>query len=346
MRRLASLLLFFTAILALASLAMHSWAQPLTTLLPMLTIANQGDHTLVLFDVSTRKQIAVVEVGVNGHEVAVSPDGAFAYVPIYGNSGVGKPGTDGQFIDIVDLQTHALAGHIDLGKPVRPHCAKFGPDGLLYVSAELSKAIFVVDTASRKVVGEIPTGAEQSHMFVISPDGAKAYTANVSTGSVSVLDLKKRSLITIIPVAKTVQRISISPDGRYVFTHDQDQPRIAMIETATNKVRSWFDVPGTVYTSAVTPDNKYLVAGSPAGKIFILDLSLERLSSPTYVRASIDVPASTGELILSPNGTHAVLSCPQLGSLQILDLPSGQLEPPIQLTKGVDGLDWAGNCCW
>jgi DNA-binding beta-propeller fold protein YncE len=117
-----------------------------------LTIVNQHDHTVILFDLAARKSVATIEVGVNGHEVAVSPDGKFAYVPIYGNSGVGKPGTNGQSVDVIDLRTRAIAGHIDLGKPVRPHCAKFGPDGLLYVSAELANAIYVVDTDRKSVV--------------------------------------------------------------------------------------------------------------------------------------------------------------------------------------------------
>ena len=209
----------------------------------MLVVANQREHTALLIDPETRQELAKVVVGVNGHEVAVSPDSRFAYVPIYGNSGVGKPGTDGTTIDIVDLRDHKLAATIDLGKPLRPHRAEFGPDGLLYVTAELDKAVDVIDPATRKVIAEIPTGAIESHMVVISPDGSRAYTANVAAGSVSVLDLKKRALITVIPVAKTVQRISISADGKHVFTHDQDTPRIAVIDTTTNKVASWISVP-------------------------------------------------------------------------------------------------------
>src|SRR6202043_3187564 len=99
----------------------------------VLVVANQKEHTVLLVDPETRQELAKVSVGINGHEVAVSPDSRFAYVPIYGNSGVGKPGTDGTTIDIVDLRERKLAATIDLGKPLRPHRAEFGPDGLLYV---------------------------------------------------------------------------------------------------------------------------------------------------------------------------------------------------------------------
>jgi YVTN family beta-propeller protein len=301
----------------------------------MLVVANQREHTALLIDPETRQELAKVVVGVNGHEVAVSPDSRFAYVPIYGNSGVGKPGTDGTTIDIVDLRDHKLAATIDLGKPLRPHRAEFGPDGLLYVTAELDKAVDVIDPATRKIIAEIPTGAIESHMVVISPDGSRAYTANVAAGSVSVLDLKKRALVTVIPVAKTVQRISISADGKRVFTHDQDDPRIAVIDTTTNKVASWISVPSTVYSSSPTADGRKLLAASPAGKIFVIDLASAKLEE------SFDIPPASGELLLVPGGKFAFVSCPQAGTIEVLDVPGRKLLQPIKLTPGVDGLAWA-----
>src|SRR5580704_2651482 len=87
----------------------------------LLVVANQKEHTVLLVDPETRRELAKISVGVNGHEVAVSPDSRFAYVPIYGNSGVGKPGTDGATIDIIDIQQRKLAATMDLGKPLRPH---------------------------------------------------------------------------------------------------------------------------------------------------------------------------------------------------------------------------------
>ena len=299
-----------------------------------LFVANQFEHTALLIDLTSRKTISTTGVDINGHEVTTSSDGRLGYVPIYGNSGVGKPGTDGDAIEIVDLQTGRAVDIINLPKPVRPHCAKFGPDGLLYVTAELANAVYAIDRHSRKVVAEIPTGRPESHMLVISPDGSRAYTANVANGTISVLDLRKHALVTVIPVAKMVQRISLSPDGKWLFTHDQDAPRIAVIDTSSNSIARWIDVPSTVYSSQPTPDGKSLVADSPKGKLFVVNLSTGA-SDKTY-----DIPGALGEVTVTPDGSHAYVSCPQAGTIEVLNLREGKLEEPLHLTKGVDGLTW------
>jgi len=80
-----------------------------------------------------------------------------------------------------------------------------GPkNGLLYVSTELNRSITIIDPATLKIIGSIPTGQEQSHMFAITRDGRRAYTANVGPGTVSVLDLEAKKTITIIPVSPQI----------------------------------------------------------------------------------------------------------------------------------------------
>src|SRR6185437_3464001 len=187
-----------------------------------LLVANKGDNALGIIDPRSEKQIAEIpEGGVTGHEIATSRDGKLAYVPIYGNSGVGQPGTDGSNMVVIDIAARKVVGNLDFGKGVRPHLPVLGPkNGLLYVSTELEKAITIIDPATLKIVGSVPTGQEQSHMFAITHDGHRAYTANVGPGTVSVLDLQARKVIAIIPVAPQIQRISLSTDDKFAFTSD------------------------------------------------------------------------------------------------------------------------------
>ena len=127
----------------------------------LLLVANKGNQTLGIIDPVAGRQIATVaEDGVTGHEVAASPDGKRAFVPIYGNAGVGKPGTNGRLLRVIDLTTRQVVGTVDFGKGVRPHCAVFGPrNGLLYVTTELDNSVTVIDPQALKVVGTIPTAS-------------------------------------------------------------------------------------------------------------------------------------------------------------------------------------------
>ena len=241
-------LLLLLSVVCLVAFPVQSRAQA------RLLVANQGDRNLSIIDPSDAQQIAVVpEGGITGHEVAASPDGRTAYVPIYGDSGVGKPGSDGRNMVVIDIASRKVIGNVDFGHGVRPHCVVYDPNrDLLYVTTELDQTVTAVDPHTLKVVGSIPTTQAESHMLAISHDGQLGYTANVGPGTVSVLDMTARKTIAVIPISRTTQRISISNDDRLVFTADQTKPQLAAIDTSTNKVKTWISLPAVGYGTAST----------------------------------------------------------------------------------------------
>jgi DNA-binding beta-propeller fold protein YncE len=301
-------------------------------------VANKGDQTLSIVDSVSETQVAAVaEDGRTGHEVAASPDGRFAYVPIYGDSGVGQKGSDGQLIRVIDLSKRAIVGTLDFGKGVRPHRPVIGPkDGLLYVTTELLQSVSVIDPATLKIVGSVPTGEAESHMLVISSDGRRGYTANVRSGTVSVLDLEKRSLLATIKVAPVVQRISLSTDDRWAFTADQTALRLAVIDTRTNTVSSSIPLPGLGFGTAPTPDGKWLLATIPALRmVAVIDLSKMR------VVRTIDVPKAPQEILVRPDGAVAYVSCDASAKLAVIDLAGWKVERLVDVGRIDDGLAWA-----
>ena len=303
----------------------------------LLLVANKGEHTLGIIDPAAGRQVAVIpEGGVTGHEVIASPDGRRAFVPIYGDSGVGLPGSNGAKIDVIDLASRKVIHTIDFSHGVRPHCPMFGPrDGLLYVTTELDKSVTVIDPKTLQIAGSIPTRQPESHMLAISRDGRRGYTANVGPGTVSVLDLGARKTLTVIAVAKHVQRVSISPDGRWVFTSDTTQPRLAVIDAKTDKVDRWIALPGTGYGSASTPDGKWLLLALPeAGQVAVIDLADLKLSK------TISVPAAPQEVLVRPDGKVAYVSCDRSHQVAAIQIGSWKVDL-IGAGKGVDGLAWA-----
>lgn len=306
-----------------------------------LLVANKGDSSLGIVNPQTDQQVTTIpEEGYTAHEVAASADGRLAFVPIYGSSGVGQPGTNGQVIDVMDLASRKIISKIDFGHGVRPHCAVLDrADGLLYVTTELDQELAVIDPKTFKIIGRVPTGQPESHMLAISPDGKRGYTANVGPGTVSVLDLPNRKVIKIIQIVpKDVQRIAVSTDGKWVFTSDQAQPRLAVIDTSTNTLKTWVDLPDVAYGTAVTPDGKWLLLTQPkTSKVAVLDLATMKVTK------TLAVPKSPQEIVVDPDGSKAYVSCSSSNKVAVINLDRWQTETPIDAGKGVDGMAWAGE---
>jgi DNA-binding beta-propeller fold protein YncE len=299
-------------------------------------VVNQTDHTISIVDPVTTHTVATVDVGgVTGHEAVASPDGRTAYVPIYGNSGVGKPGTDGRSIVAIDLATRRITGSMEFDHGVRPHCILYNPhDGLLYVTTELDQAVTLVNPKTLKIVGTIPTGQVQSHMLALSHDGRFGYTGNVGPGTVSVLDIKARKLVTVLPISGNTQRISVSNDDRLVFTSDQTKPRLVVVDTATRAVKGEVALPAIGYGTASTVDDRWLlVAMRPLNQVAVIDLQTMQ------VARTIDVPKTPTEILVRPDGRVAYVSCG--GKVGVIDLSKWILISTFDAGQGADGLAWA-----
>jgi DNA-binding beta-propeller fold protein YncE len=305
-----------------------------------LLVANQGDRTVSVIDPATGKQAATIAEDVPGqwgHEIAASADGRKAFLPIYGNSGVGKPGIDGSKLLVIDVPMAQVTGVIDFGHGVRPHLPVLDPvHGLLYVTTELDDAVTVIDPVALRIVGKVPTGQHQSHMLALSHDGRFGYTANVGPGTVSVLDMVEKKTLAVIPVAREIQRIAISRDDRLVFTSDVAQPRLAAIDTTARNVKTWVDLPGMGYGAAATPDGRWLLVAIPS-KDLIAVVDLEKLQ----LARTVFVAKSPQEILIRPDGQIAYVSCMGSGQVAAVDLTRWKMVSAINAGKGADGLGWA-----
>ncbi len=349
-RRIASEIAATLALVAVTTFTVHnrlafasgaSPAQPQSaSATPLLLVVNQGDKNISLIDPAAQKQIATISedvTDVHGHEIAASPDGRFAYVPIYGSSGVGQPGIDGSEMLVLDLAARKISGKVDFETGVRPHCVIYDPvSKLLYVTTELTNSITVVDPATLKIAGTIPTTVAQSHMLAISQDGKRGYTANVTPGTVSVLDMPARKMITVIPISAHTQRISLSNDDKLAFTADQTKPQLAVIDTATNKIKTWVPLPGIGYGTAATKDGKLLLVCTTNG------LAVIDLSSFSVVR-TLKVEGAPQEVLVAPTGDAYVSSWAAggKGKISVIDPLATKVNATIAAGNQADGLAWA-----
>jgi YVTN family beta-propeller protein len=307
-----------------------------------LLVVNQADISVSVVDAQQGREVATIAektVGVHGHEAAVAGDGRTAFVPIYGSSGVGKPGIDGHEMLVIDVPSRTIVDHIDFGHGVRPHLPVFDPaSGMLYVTTELDKTVTIVDPKTRKIVGAIPTGQEESHMLALSHDGKRGYTSNVGPGTVSVLDMVGRKTLAVIPVSAQAQRISISSDDRLVFTADQTKPQLAVIDTASNRVKTWVPLPDLGYGTAATPDGRWLLVAVPkTNQVSVVDLK------SMQVARNIEVAKSPQEVLIRPDARMAYVSCAGDGKVAAIDLTTWKVDQLIAAGNYADGLAWASG---
>jgi len=321
------------AVLALCSCSVHAQQY-------RLLVAEKGAQSLAIIDPASGNVLASVpEGGITGHEVIASSDGKLAFVPIYGNSGVGSPGTDGTNIAVIDIAARKVVGNVAFDHGIRPHCPLIGPkDGLLYVTTELDQSITIIDPKTLKIVGALPTGQPQSHMLALSNDGRRAYTANVGPGTVSVIDVHARKVLKIIPISANTQRIAISPDDKWVFTADQTKPQMAVIDTATNSIARWIPMEGIGYGSAPTPDGRWLLVALPdQNKVAVIDLKTMQ------VARTVPVGTFPQEVLVRPDGKAAYVSCEHANQVTEIDTATWTVTRRISTGKYADGLAWAGK---
>jgi YVTN family beta-propeller protein len=325
---------------ALPSLSLALLSTAVVAQQARLVVAEKGQQSLAIIDPAAGKVLASVpEGGITGHEVIASPDGRLAYVPIYGNSGVGKPGTDGSTMAVIDIAAEKVIDTVAFPHPVRPHCPFFGPqDGLLYVSTELDQSITLIDPKTLKIVGALPTGQPESHMFALSHDGRRAYTANVGPGTVSVIDIQARKVLKIIPVSANTQRIAISPDDHWVLTADQTKPQLAVIDTKAERVSRWIPLEGIAYGTAPTPNGRWLLVTLPdQNKIAVVDLKTMQ------VVRSVKVGEYPQEIVVRPDSAVAYVSCEKSNQVAEINLENWTLTRLIATGKATDGLAWAAG---
>ena len=117
-----------------------------------------------------------------------------------------------------------------------PHGIQIDDAGTIYVTCDISRKLLVIDPKARSIKAAIDTEGT-GHWVAVLPDASKAYVANKNNKLfISVIDLKKRRIVTRIPAPNGTQGIAASPDGKYVVAVDYAEPKLLVIDPATDMV--------------------------------------------------------------------------------------------------------------
>ena len=313
-----------------------------------LIVLNKNGASASLLDRATGEEFARLDVGVGPHEVAVSPDGTIAVV---GNYGGREPG---HTLSVIDLAAQRVVKTIDLVQYHRPHGIVYMPDGeRVVVTAEAERKLLVVNINSGEVELVIDTGAQGSHMVVLSPDAKRAYVSSIGSGSMTVIDLVNGERIKIVQTAQGAEGMDISPNGREVWVANNRADTISVIDTVSLEVVATLKCATFPIRVKFTPDGeRVLVSNVRSGDVAVFDAVsrdiVKRIEMakgwqpPTDADGSVfsQGPVPIG-ILIPPDGKHAYVANTNVNRVTVIDLE--RLAITSRLTAGMrpDGLAYS-----
>jgi YVTN family beta-propeller protein len=310
-----------------------------------LIILNKSDDTASILDATSGKALATIPVGHGPHEVAVLAGGRIAAVADYGDRD--RPG---RTITLLDLGKNVKAGSIELPEGARPHGLFPLLDGRLLATAEGLKELLLVDPAARRVEHRVPTFQEVSHMVVATPDGSRAFVANIGSGSVTVIEGRKA--IKQIPTGKGAEGIAITPDGREVWVTNREADTVSVIDVSSLEIAATVPAAQFPIRVKITPGGKRaLVSCANTGDVAVFDVASRR----EVGRIKLDEQAVAGAekrlfstqfgkspvpvgLLIAPDGRRAWVASTNADVVSEIDLANLAVARRLSAGKEPDGL--------
>ena len=336
------------------------WAQ--TTPGASLLVLSKHDHTLSIVDPTTLQVVAHMPVGNDPHEVIASTDGSTAYVSNYG---FGAYNT----LAVIDLVGHRALPSIDLGPLRGPHGLTF-VGGKTWFTAEGAKAIGRYDPAAQKVDWILGTGQNRTHMIYVSDDQQRIITTNVSSGTVSIIEMQPIRMPgpppggmrppngaqaapggppagrpmprkdwdeTVVRVGNGSEGFDVSPDDREVWVANAQDGTISVIDLAAKKVVETIQANvGGANRLKFTPDGKRVLVSRLGGPDLVV---LE--TATRHVAKRIPIGHGAAGIVIEPSGARAFVACTPDSYVAVIDLHSFAVTGHIQAGGEPDGMAWA-----
>ena len=292
-----------------------------------LLVGNKGENTLSFIDLASGRELGRAETGRMPHEIAVSPDGRHAAVVAYG----------ARSIDVFDVATRARLRTIDLAPNEGPHGIAWLPDGRIVATTERTQSVAIVDTNNNDAVTTIATGQQGTHMVAVSPDRRRAFTANIGSGTVSVLDLETGTKLRDIAVGGRPEGIALTPDGRTLWVGDLEGARVQAYDAASferlAEVRTG-PVPIRVLAS---PDGRWIVTSNlGSGSLTIIDARTRAVARE--IEVSGEQAAGQVTILFSADGRRIYAAETGRNRVAEIDLASGRVLRRLAAGAQGDGL--------
>jgi YVTN family beta-propeller protein len=298
-----------------------------------LVVLNKTDNTLVTVDPANGTILGTVATGDGPHEVTLSADGRTAFV---GNYGAQTPGST---ISVIDLAAMKEVRRVDIAPLRRPHGLWFA-DGKVYFTAEVNRVVARLDPASFQTDWVLGTGQAGTHMVWVNADASKAYTCNIGSDSMSILERPANPAapwnVTTIPVGRGPEGFDVTPDGRELWTAHSRDGAVSIIDLAQKRVAGTIDAQ-TKRSNRLkfTPDGRRaLISDLDAGELVVIDVASRKVTRRVPLGRMVE------GILVQPDGARAYVAVTGDNQIAVVDLKTLAVTARFQPGGGPDGMAW------
>jgi len=199
-----------------------------------LIVLNKNSNNASFIDLASGLTVATLPTGEGPHELVVSDDGLMAVGTDYGG---------GDSLTVFDVQNLKVARTIDLGGYPRPHGIQFLPgQAEVVVTSETNGELVVVNLLSGSILGSVATSGRGSHMVALGQSGELAFTSNLESSNVSVINLSRGRMQTAFRVPGRPEAITVNKEATEIWVGSNEEGVVSVMNSVTGKVTAqWSD---------------------------------------------------------------------------------------------------------
>lgn len=293
-----------------------------------LFVANKRGNSLSLIDLGRGEEVKRVDSCLNPHELATSPDGEHVALACYG----------GTSLDIFRTGDLAKVASIELGENARPHGIVWHANGDLYSTAEGRQSIFWIrDPLGSAETFEFATGQRGSHMLVVAPDARHAWTTDLGSRTVTLVDLLTRRVPRSVAVGEEPEGIALAPDGSTLWVSARGSNKAFALDPMSLEVRHEIDTGRFPLRIAVRPQGDFAVTSDLVdGGLTVIDTATAKAIRAIPVGGRDTTQQVT--IVWSGDGERIYAAETASDTIAEVEFASGTVLRRLPTGEGGDGL--------
>jgi phospholipase C len=275
-------------------------------------VTESGANTVSVFTYSTTAQkwsaTQTIVVGIYPHGIAISPNGATAYVANTGPN-TGKGGS--QTVSVINTSSYQVTSTIEVGEA--PQVLSVSPDGSS-VAVSCADGIYTIAT-SGGAVSKSRVDFHNPHGLAFSPDGSQIWVADSVEDQIVVLDARSLRGLDTIQVGRTPWNVAFSADGTLAYVTNTNEDTISVVSVSRLREQTKISLPPFQAENLV-------------------------IAKSTYTQ----LHHQPGAIAVNPGDGTLWVACNSSSSLAVIDPSSNAVVSAIEIGLGDDpvGIAFAG----